>query len=341
MIQYETSDILVGDTNITEAVETSDDLFFSETYVVTGSKLCAGKIYANYDLIIIGDLEAEAVEVNGELVVNGNLKAEKVRCHKLVCTGRTWVGDMQCDEDVLTKFLTGNTVQVQGSVMVEDALVVADECFVDGNIMAGEGISGSGSLHADGVVVGDYFDLDGNVEANVYEIATMFEAVSSNIIDSDNMNGRNFDKLLKKLLDDFWITVIQKDEDTIIEELSKCAKNQRVSFEELCYLFGEISRISYMDDIANLRDYILVKYAESTFPESLLTYETIEHVFTDMLREVDFTELDYSAENLLQFTFSLKIVTTIFRDELEEFADKIFSSIGLRYSFVQKLFERG
>ena len=62
MIQYETSEILVGNTNIAEAIETDDTLLFSETYVVVGKKLKAQKIHANYDLIMIGDIEASELE---------------------------------------------------------------------------------------------------------------------------------------------------------------------------------------------------------------------------------------------------------------------------------------
>lgn len=340
MIQYETSDILVGNTNIAEAIETSDDLLFSETYVVTGAKLSANKIHANYDLIIIGDLEAEDIEVNGELVVNGNLKAEKVRCLKLVCTGKTQVGCLLCDEDVLAKFVTGNSVHIQGSLLVTDTIIIDDECSVDRNIMAGEGISGSGILHANSTIVGEYFDFDGNIETNVYEIATMFESVVSKSSESDDSQIQDYDKRLEKLLDNFLKDIIQEEEDTILEEISKCAKVQKVSFEELYYLFCEIDRISYVDKICNLRDCLLVKYAENVFPESILTYETVEHVFTDMIKSVDESELEYSAENLIQFIFSLKIVSTVLRDNLEEYADKIFSSIGLKYGFVKKQFER-
>ena len=52
------------------------------------------------------------------------------------------------------------------------------------------------------------------------------------------------------------------------------------------------------------------------------------------------SELEYSANNLLELTMSLRIITAIYESALDEYADKIFSFIGLKYSFVNKQFTR-
>ena len=337
MIQYETSDILVGDTNIAEAIETDEDLLFSESYVVAGEKLKAGTIHANYNLVIIGDIEADSIEVNGELVVNGNIKARNVICLKLICTGKANINMLQCNEDVLAKLVTGDSIQVQGSILATDTIFIDNECSVERNIVAGEGISGSGSLHAGSTVVGDYFDFEGIIESNVYEIATMFETVH---YENKDNNDKEFSERIEKLLSEFYDTVMPEEEDFILGAIYKCSKIQRVSFEELHYLFCEIDRISYLSEITNLRDYLLVKYTEIVLPNSIRDYETIEHVYSNMIVGVDYDELAYSADDLLQFAYSLKIVTTTFKYKEDIFAEKIFSSIGLKYNFVKKQFER-
>lgn len=340
VLQYETSDIVIGNKNITEAIETNNDLLFSETYVVVGTKLKANKVHANYDLIVISDLEVTDIEVNGKLIVNGNLRAEKIHCLKLICTGKVQADFLQCDEDVVARTVSINTIQVQGSILVMDSFIVDEKCDVNKNILAGEGVSGSGMLRAENAVAGDYFDFDGEINANIYEIATMFGTVVASKKSSENMEQTDFGLILAQYLDDFWDSVIEEEEDYILEEISKCAKIQKISFNELYYLFCEISRISYLDAIGNLRDYLLVKYAEDVFPQVIQEYETIEHVFKDMINQVRVDDLVYSADNIMQFAFSMKILATVLVSDREAYADKIFSSIGLKYSFVKKQFER-
>lgn len=339
MIQYETSDVMLGNINIAEAIDTRDDILFSESYVIAGAKLCAGKIYANYDLVVVGDLEAIEVEINGDLVVNGNIKAERVRCQRLTCTGRVHIDSLQCDEDLLAKFVSGNTVQVQGSLLASDTIIIDQKCEVERYVVAGEGISGEGWLSAQSTIVGEYMDFDGIVESNVYEIATMFSSAQKQQ-DSSSDSGKDFEIRLEKMLNEFYETIEPEEQDLILEKISKCAEVQKVSFAELSYLFYEIDRISYLDKIVNLRDYLLIKYTEKVFPQFLVEYETIEHVYSTLIKEADASEMDYSADDILQFAMSLKIVTTEFGEETDEYADKIFSSIGLKYSFVKKQFER-
>ena len=77
VIQFDSTLLQAGNTNVAEAVETDDDLYFNETYVVIGARLSGNMIHATYDLTVIGDVEADTIEINGELTVNGNIKADK------------------------------------------------------------------------------------------------------------------------------------------------------------------------------------------------------------------------------------------------------------------------
>ena len=341
MIQYETSDCILGNINITEAVEEDEDILFSESYVVAGERLSANHIRANYDLTVIGDIEADVIEINGELIVNGNIKAERLTCAKLFCSGRVQVEKIFCDEDIMSKNVTCNDINVQGSLLVSDTLLVDKSCSVDRNIMAGEGISGNGELSAVSTIVGEYFDFDGEINSNIYEIETMFKSVVEKEDDDLDNTECSFDTLLDVYISNFLGSIMKEEEDTILEEISKCAKVQKISFNELHYLLSEIDRISYMDEIENLRDYIIVKYADSVLPNVIKEYETIEHVFNNLIKLVDYENLEYKAEDLLQFAFSLKIICSEHIDNKDDLAEKIFGSIGLKYNFVKERFERG
>lgn len=339
-IQFDGAQLILGGINTAEALQTDKNIIFNESYVVLGKALRANTIYATYDLTVIGDVIADRLEVNGELLVKGNIKARVVRCLRLTCLGKVNVDNLQCDEDVVGKIITADQIQAQGSIIVSDALNVNEYCEVERNVIAGEGVSGQGELDAKNVIVGDFFDFDGSTVASVYEISTMM--LKKDIVNKERKesNGAEFDRMLEDFLTNFVSAIIDQEEDAIVEEIRKCAKVQRISFNEMYYLFCEIVRISYLNEVDNYRDYLLIKYAEKMFPRKFKEYETISHVFTYLLDESNSSDLNYSAKNLTEFMMSLRIITTLFENNDDEPADKIFSFIGLKYGFVTKQFEK-
>ena len=346
-IQYDSSKNKFGEQNVTEAVETQGDIYFNESYIVIGECLKAKDIYATYNLTIVGNVNAEKISVNGDLVVDGDIKAEEIRCLKgIVCTGKILADRIICDEDLVGSSIDVLNLETQGNALVTNSIDIEEGCTVKRNIIAGVGISGSGSMNIESAIANDYFDFDGDIQGNVYEIATMFERSyehkdSSKSDDDNEDNGRqslSYKEQLESLLKDFE-AVYSEDEETIVEELNNCASIQKVSFSQISYLFNEIIRISYLDKIENLRDYLYVVYAENIFNEALLNYETIDHVFKLYKKSAKVDELPYSADNLVEFVMSLDIVSKYFKDDLDSMADKIFSYVGIKYTVVNRSFE--
>ncbi len=347
IIQYDSSKNKFGEQNVTEAIETQSDVYFNESYIVIGEYLKAKNIYATYNLTVVGNVNVEKLSVNGNLVVDGDIKAEEIRCLKgIVCTGKILADRIICDEDLLGNSVDVLNLESQGSTLVTNSIDIEEGCNVKRNIIAGVGISGSGSMITENAIANDYFDFDGDIQGNVYEIATMFEHNCGHKDDNktDEENGEtgrqclSYKDQLETLLKDFK-AVYEEDEETIIKELNNCAKIQEVSFSQVSYLFNEIIRISYLDKIENLRDYLYVVYAENIFDEALLNYETIDHVFKLYKKSVKADELPYSAENLVEFIMSLEIVSKYFKEDIEIMADKIFSYVGIKYTVVNRRLE--
>ena len=346
-IQYDSSKNKLGEQNVTEAIETHRDIFFNESYIVIGKCLKAKDIYATYNLTVVGNIVAEKISVNGDLVVDGDVKAEEIRCLKgIVCTGKILADRIICDDDLVGNSIDVLNLETHGSALVTNSIDIEQGCNVKRNIIAGVGISGSGIMTADSAIANDYFDFDGDIQGNVYEIATMFKhsyehKESAPADDNDENGGRqslSYKEQLESLLKDFQV-VYEQDEETILKELNDCAKIQEVSFSQLSYLFNEIIRISYLDRIENLRDYLYVVYAENIFNEALLNYETVEHVFNLYMKSIHVDELPYMADNLVEFVMSLYIVSKYFKDDLDNMADKIFSYVGIKYAVVSRRFE--
>lgn len=343
IIQFDSAVLQAGNVNVAEAIESENDIYFNETYVVVGDKLSGSSIHATYDLTIIGDVEAGSIEVNGELVINGNVKADKLSCRRLVCTGKVSANDILIDEDSYSKSISAGKIQSHGSLIVLDSLIADEKCEIERSLISGEGLSGSGVLSAENVVAVEYFDYDGEINSNVYEIATLFKHEK---VDNDSNSSlkekkgdidivENFDEILSEFFDGLVINT----EDDILDVLAEVAEMQRVSFSEMYYLFSEIVRISYLEEITNLKDYLIVQYAYAMFPIKLLEYESISHVFTKLLNGLSLDDLDYSADSITEFSYSLRVMTSGCLADMDLIADKVFAFIGLKYSFVNKQFE--
>lgn len=344
IIEYNTASVVCGGANIIEAFVTSDSIRFNESYIIVGKLLRADEIHAMYDLTIMGDVQAKKLIVNGRLHVAGDLDVECIQCtHGITCTGKIQCKQLVCDMDVVTTMIDADAMEVFGSLLVSTSINVDEDCQVERNILAGEGFSGSGRIKADNVMAVDYFDFDGTVSARVFEMETMYKEIQKVLQEEQekSFNEISLETLvddMKQFYDRCVDKIIENEEETIINLLEECAAIQRESFSEIAFLFGEVVRISYLDKIENLMDYLLVICASNVFPEKLICYETIEHVFSQFLEEVEIDELQFAVNNIYEFMIALKVIDKYFPED-EEIADKVFSFIGIRYKTVKKQFE--
>lgn len=343
--EYNTSSIVCNDTNICEAVETDDILRFNESYVVVGECLKAKEIFAMYDLTVMGDVQAEKIEVNGKLYVSGNIKADQIRCSSNVsCNGNILCESISGDSDLIANSVDAEKIEIYGNLMVTTSINVEKSCTVNRNILSGEGFSGNGELSTENLLTVDYFDFDGSVKGKVFEMETMFEGLSksesSSVNDEKKQEFSSINDGLESFYTKYFDLLTENEEEDIVNTLKEAAQIQKIDFEELSFLFNEIVRISYLNGIDNLKDYLLAKCAVNVFPEKLINYETIEHVFSDFLDQVDVDELQFNANNVFEFMYSLKIIEKFFEND-EELLDKVFSYVGIRYSTVKRQFQGG
>lgn len=344
IVEYNTSPLKCGGANIIEAFDSSESIRFNESYVIIGDCLRADEIYAMYDLTIMGDVSADKLCVNGKLYVSGNIMVDEIQCtNGITCGGKIQCKQIVCDADVIATMLDSEEIDIYGSLLAAASVNVENDCKVERNILAGEGFSGAGSLKADNLMVVDYFDFDGESVARVFEMETMYKKICSaatgkNKDDEESEEVESLTEGVKRFYSSFIEKLVENEEEQIIDNLNECAEIEKVSFAELAFLFNEIVRISYLDKIENLMDYLLAIYAKNVFSEQLVAYETLEHVFSQFLEEVELDELEFAVNNIYEFMIALKIVDQFFPED-DEIADRVFSFIGIRYKTVKKQFE--
>ena len=130
------------------------------------------------------------------------------------------------------------------------------------------------------------------------------------------------------------------DEDQMVDFVKKISDTDTDLLSDWEKLTKALVELSYVDRITNLYDYLIIIMAAKLLPEEIVGYETIEHVFDNLLVEAE-KELDtlpFHAKSVEDFAYALKIVT-LCSNELrivqDEALDRIFQSIGIKYKTVK------
>ena len=339
-IQYDTSELIVGGVNITEAIQSDKRLVFNESYMITGVKVSAPSIYACYDLTVFGDLDVEEIEVRGNLYVIGNIKTKKLSCLKsIICSGDIDAETIYGSE-IVANDIVCSLISCTGNVVVRTTIDVGESLRSKKSIMAGEGILGNGLFSAKNAVAVEYFDFEGQVLGKVMELDTDATFGELHALSPEEESFDEVSKILNKKISEELEKAGEVDEDQMVDFVKKISDTDTDLLSDWEKLTKALVELSYVDRITNLYDYLIIIMAAKLLPEEIVGYETIEHVFDNLLVEAE-KELDtlpFHAKSVEDFAYALKIVT-LCSNELrivqDEALDRIFQSIGIKYKTVK------
>ena len=355
LIQHDTSDLQIADNNFFEAVSSKHSMAFNESYTIVGEMFSAKKVYATYDLTILGDISVEELEVRGDLIVKGNIDvAGNLVCNgKLICAKEIHAKSIRVDDACFAMSIYADSIEATGGIVSQLIIETNSLECDDGVIFAGEGLIGEGTINANAIVVGDYCDYNGEIESRVIELR---ENEANGSIEGyntreDRDKEDDVDEGVSRIDDIAFQSYIfneslkfnlakwsELEEELFVEEIKKI-KEEMPELHNVCDVVDKIINISYKDEILDLSDYLYVIWAKRIFPKELIDYETLSPVFNEMLERAEerVNELKYRANNLEDFQNSLYVLSR-YGDALsipfDQCADSIFSSIGLRYSTV-------
>ncbi len=339
-IQYDTSEQIVGGVNIAEAIQTDKRLVFNESYTITGIKVAAPSVYACYDLTVIGDLDVEEIEVRGNLYVMGNIKTKKLSCLKsIICSGDIDAETIYGSE-IVANDIVCSSISCTGNVVVKTTIDVGESLQSEKSIMAGEGILGSGRFSAKNAVAVEYFDFEGEVLGKVMELDTDATFGEPHAVHSEEVSFDEASTMLKKKISEELQKAGEVDEDQLVEFVKRLSETDIDMLSDWEKLTKDLVELSYMDRITNLRDYLIIVMATKLLPEEIVGYETIEHVFDNLLIKIE-NELDtlpFRAKSVEDFAYALKVVTLCSNElqiDQDEALDRIFQSIGIKYKTVK------
>lgn len=341
-VHFESSSRIIGGVNIAEATQSTNRLVFDESYTVIGNKLKASSIYAVYDLTIIGDIEAEEVEVGGTLSITGDIKANRILCNKsIICNGDIDAETVSGSE-ITANNITCKELHSTTNVIARMTIDVSESLEAEQSVVSGEGIVGNGVFSAQNAVAVDYFEFDGTVEGKVMEMATddvFGEPKIEPAVDVDAMTIEEMIQLMKKKISIGLESAGEVDEEELLAFIKKISDGDSARRCDWEKIVTRLVELSYSNEIKNLADYLTVVFAKEVLPKEVIEYETIEHVFKKMLPEAEkqLDSIDYKARNLDEFALSL-IIADICQEDIKlekiDMIDRIFQSIGIKYKTV-------
>jgi hypothetical protein len=349
LVQYNSGDHVIGNKNVAEAVTIDGDIVFNESYVVIGEFLKARNIHATYDLDVMTDIVAEIISINGNLFVKGDIEADELICRGVFyCTGEIRVNKCNLGSRAMIGSVIGGELYAGGDLFIETTIDTDSSLEAEGLVVAGEGIMGDGLFKAKAAIANEYFEFSGKSKSKVFEISEMefTEASASQNYGSSDVELAILDmegaiKAFNTVFENSIREWTQFEEEEFIAEIRKVSDSM-CDLHMIDRVVDTVISLSYERQIDNFRDYLLILCAKNTFPEGLIQYETLQPVIEDMLNEATYRldRMEYKAKNIEELAISLFVLNKYCEQlpiSLEEGADKIFSSIGIRYLTVEHI----
>lgn len=335
LLQFDTASSKIGGENVLQAMKSDKKLMFNESYTVLGRELKAPALYACYDLVVIGDVVVDDIDVQGSLTVTCDIKAKTISCLKsITCTGNIEAEKILGNE-IIAESIKCQALSCSGNVIIRSVIDAQDSVVVDKSVMTGEGILGQGKFSAKNAVAAEFFEFDGDVRGKVLELATdaafgePHQSVGDDAIASVSAQ-------LAEVISETLSAAGAVDEDTLIETVTKLSAVDEGLISDWGKLSGKLAELSYFDKITNFRDYLYVVMAKKLLPKEITDYETLSHVFGDMLEDAEqkLDSLEFHAKTIDDVAYALKIISmceTDIKIDKDEAYDKVLQKLGIKY----------
>lgn len=335
------------DHNVVDAVNTDKDITFKESYIVVGELLKGRNIYANYDLRIMGDIEADSITVLGNLYVSGDIRARKLSCSKkVICEGDIDSDEIIIDDSVFSNNIACSSITAS-EIIVRESVDAKEKVDVEGNVLAGDGILGYGKLSAENIIATNYFDFSGDVTGKVFDLSEDDESDEDNEVDDVGEEDIPFDEIVDVFAYEVRNQVLawhKEEEDEFLKRIDDLS-NRIPDYTMVSNLASKVIEYTYNPQIKDLYDFLILFWARKTFPEEVKLYETIklatDTMFNDAVVKID--TLSFNPKTVDDVVTSLYIVIS-YKESLpisyEYLLDTIFAKIGPRYQTVLQLLNK-
>lgn len=350
LVQFDGEADGIAGKNVIEAFEGNNSIIFNETYLVVGEHTKAVKIHAMYDLTIIGDVTVRECVVNGSLTIIGDAHISNLTCYNtFICKGNLYSDKIYVGRNMNVGSIDCNEIICDGNVVLQTTVNINQSAKIGKTMVACEGIMGAGTFSAVNAIANEYFEFDGEYEGKILELET-----DTTISDTTPVKTAPCEtveeiiELVNQKLAEEYEKCPDLDEGEIIDHLKKFSAIQNTGLKVLPIiepLFTKLTEISYQDRIETIDEYLIVLMAQRMLPSELYNYESVDHIDKLYLPKArnKIEDLSFEPCTIEQFSRVLSMAVK-FEEELsadwEPLMDKIFETIGLKYSTVSSMISR-
>lgn len=151
---------------IIEHIDVLDDITFKASYIISSGLHCRGKVTALFDLIVMGDIEAEEIDVKGRFVCMGNCIVSK----SIIVQEDIWAENIRtssivCHDQIIAQEIDADSVIADGNIIVGKILTIEEKAQTNQNIICGETVYGAGKVIASTIMTSEPLDLDEGEDA--------------------------------------------------------------------------------------------------------------------------------------------------------------------------------
>lgn len=197
--------VKAGKSLIIYEVEETEEVVFKASFVIANNLSCAGKVIALFDLIVIGDIECDSLDVKGKLICIGNCNVKDT----MIVQNEIWANDITakkvvCHDRIVAQGMDVENVKADGNIVIGKTLAIEDRAETIQNILCGETAYGAGKLVANTIVTVEPLDLDDGEEALENPFMFKLENTGSKIAEDiqkfvDENNYMGYLKLLNQV----------------------------------------------------------------------------------------------------------------------------------------------
>lgn len=350
LVQFDGEENSIAGKNVIEALFDGEDcVIFNETYIILGECTKAVKIHAMYDLTIMGDLIVHECIVNGSLTIIGDAHITNLTCHNdFICKGSLYSDKIYVGGDMNVESIASDELICDGNVVLKTTANINKRAKIERTIVACEGIMGAGSFSARNAIANEYFEFDGDYDGRIFELET-----DSLIHEAPTTSPQTYETIeeiierANKKIEEEYNNSTNMDEDEIKEYLDKLSTIQSKELKSLPivgWLFDRLTELSYKDHIETVDEYLITIIAKYMLPDEIYGYESIEHIDKIFLPKAKgaIFDLTFEPSSLKQFSRTLSMAMKIeeIYEDIDILLDKIFESIGIKYSTVNSMINR-
>ncbi|CCY04057.1 putative uncharacterized protein [Faecalibacterium sp. CAG:1138] len=166
-------------------VKSRTEAVFKASYIVASSMRVSGKITALFDLIVLGDVEADDIEVKGKFICMGDCTVENsIIVQDKMFVKQVKAKNIEVHDQITAQEIDVDVIKADGNIIVGQTLATEELAFSEQNILCGETAYGAGQISANSIITVEELDMDDGEDAVVEPNKIVFEGKKSE---------RNFD----------------------------------------------------------------------------------------------------------------------------------------------------